>query len=84
MASPGGQPQRGPLTLWLAPPSPDADRRTRLRFVRDINVRCLVAAVPVTVVALVLGSGALGVVVLAVSILQLLNIAWLEVKLRRL
>lgn len=79
-----GPRRRGWSTLWLNAPTRDADRRTRLVFIRDLNVRCLLAYPPVIVFAVLVDAGIATTVVVAMSVLQAINIAWLQYKLARL
>lgn len=70
-------------TLWLQPPGPDADERVRLTFIRDLCARVALVSAPVVLLAVAMDAGVATAVVLAGFVLQLANLAWLQLKLRR-
>ena len=74
----------GYSTLWLDAPAPDADRRTRLVYVRDLCLRVLLVSLPAVVFIAVIGGGVAGMVVVVGFAAQLLNVVWLQLKVRRL
>jgi hypothetical protein len=70
--------------LGVRPPEPGASRLVRLRFVRDLQIRSLLLSVPLSIVVVLLVDWSWAPIVLgAVLLLALLNIAYLTTLLAR-
>lgn len=72
------------LTLGVRPPKAEADRAERLRFVRDLNLRC--AAITAVVILALWFTGVSGpfmLLALVVLVTQVGDVAWLTFAVRR-
>ena len=74
------------VLLWgLEPPGAEASRPKRLRFVRALCVRQgAVVLVLGLLAAVIVGQTWLVIVVCALAIVQVVNIVWIDIKLRQI
>ncbi len=71
-------------TLWVHPPRLGAARVERLRFVRDMNIRSMLAGIPIGVVAIVLVGGWVVALMVAAWVLGMLDVLYLTWRVRQL
>jgi hypothetical protein len=68
--------------LGVKPPSKDASRPVRLRFVRDLNARFAVLLAPVALLIVLLASTTWAIVSLVAFALLVIDVVYLTLKLR--